>query len=114
MTTAQLIIDCDTHVSEPTDLWTSRIGKKWGDQVPHAVTEADGREFWVIGNKRLVGTGQLATAGWDATAPTFPPTLALADRASWDPTERLARMDEYGLHAQVLYPNILAFHMPVF
>src|SRR5258708_7363973 len=29
------IIDVDSHISEPGDLWTSRVSKKWGDLVPH-------------------------------------------------------------------------------
>lgn len=114
MTVTDLIIDCDTHVSEPPDLWTSRLGSKWGDAVPHVVTEPDGREMWVVGGNRIAGAGQFAMAGWGETERPFPPTLADADPASWDPHERLTRMDEYGLHAQVLYPNILAFYMPLF
>lgn len=114
MTATDLIIDCDTHVSEPPDLWTSRLGRKWGDAVPHVVVEPDGREMWVVGDLRIAGAGQFAMAGWGETERPFPPTFADADPASWDPGERLARMDEYGLHAQVLYPNILAFYMPLF
>jgi uncharacterized protein len=114
MTAPIRIIDCDTHVSEPIDLWTSRIGRKWGDKAPRTVRDEQDREFWMIGDKRLVGSGQLATAGWPATAPAYPPSLDKADPASWEPNHRLQRMDEYGLYAQVLYPNILAFYMPVF
>ena len=29
------VIDIDTHISEPEDLWTSRLSAKWGDRVPH-------------------------------------------------------------------------------
>ena len=29
------VIDTDTHVIEPYDLWTSRLPARWGDQVPH-------------------------------------------------------------------------------
>ena len=30
------VIDTDTHVIEPYDLWTSRLSlAKWGDKVPH-------------------------------------------------------------------------------
>src|SRR5207302_4861836 len=29
--------------------------------------------------------------------------------ATWDPKPRLARMDEYGIHAQILYPNVAIF-----
>ena len=31
------------------------------------------------------------------------------DIATWEPTARLARMDEYGIWAQVLYPNVAGF-----
>ena len=30
------VIDTDTHIIEPYDLWTSRLDVgKWGDKVPH-------------------------------------------------------------------------------
>ena len=33
---AYRVIDTDTHVIEPYDLWTSRLDVgKWGDKVPH-------------------------------------------------------------------------------
>ena len=31
------VIDVDTHVTEPPDVWTSRVSSKWGDLVPHVV-----------------------------------------------------------------------------
>ena len=37
-------IDTDTHITEPADVWTSRVStKKWGDAVPH-VEKRDGRD----------------------------------------------------------------------
>ena len=30
-----MIIDVDSHISEPGDLWTSRVSNRWGDLVPH-------------------------------------------------------------------------------
>ena len=39
------VIDVDTHVSEPEDLWTSRVSvKKWGDMVPHVVPYEEAME----------------------------------------------------------------------
>ena len=32
--TALPIVDVDSHVTEPPDLWTSRLSPKWGDEVP--------------------------------------------------------------------------------
>ena len=31
------VIDVDTHLTEPPDVWTSRVSSKWGDAVPHIV-----------------------------------------------------------------------------
>jgi hypothetical protein len=28
------IIDADTHLTEPHDLWTSRAPREWADRVP--------------------------------------------------------------------------------
>ena len=34
------IIDCDTHITEPRDVWTSRVPAKYLDHVPHVVRNA--------------------------------------------------------------------------
>jgi predicted TIM-barrel fold metal-dependent hydrolase len=103
------IIDVDSHVSEPGDLWTSRMSvAKWGSLVPHVRRdESTGEDFWYVGDKRLMGVGAAAIAGWHDFFPSHPPTLAEADPGAFDPTARLQRMDEYGLQAQLLYPNVL-------
>jgi predicted TIM-barrel fold metal-dependent hydrolase len=107
------IIDVDTHVTEPADLWTSRLPSRFGDKVPHVVTEPSGAEMWYLGDRRLSGAAKFAAAGWRDYPPSYPPRYDQADSAAWDPVQRLQRMDEYGLHTQVLYPNILAFYMPM-
>ena len=28
-------IDTDTHITEPADVWTSRVASKWGAKIPH-------------------------------------------------------------------------------
>jgi predicted TIM-barrel fold metal-dependent hydrolase len=109
-----LLIDTDTHVSEPPDLWTSRVSDDWKGLVPHVIVDDNGRERWSVGTKLLEGSSKWAAAGWTEYPPSAPPTLAEADPGSWDPAARLERMDEYGIFAQVLYPNILAFYMQMF
>ena len=111
------VIDVDTHVSEPEDLWTSRVSKKWGDLIPHVVRDPRGQrhpdqpvgDVWIFGGELATGTGLFAMAGHDKYFPQHPPTLADADPAAFDAKARLERMDEYGLHAQVLYPNVAGF-----
>lgn len=106
------IIDVDSHVTEPPDLWTSRLPvDKWGDKVPHVRwDEASGQERWFIGDTRLSGVGAGACAGWHKHFPEYPPTLADTDPATWDPDHRLTRLNDMGIGAQLLYPNVLGVH----
>jgi predicted TIM-barrel fold metal-dependent hydrolase len=51
----------------------------------------------------------MAMAGWHEYYPGFPPTYREMDPGAYDAAPRLARLDEYGVYAQVLFPNILGF-----
>jgi uncharacterized protein len=104
------IIDTDTHVVEHPDLWTSRVSGKWGERVPHVRWDADaGEEAWFTGDIRLGAVGGPAMAGWHEYPPDHPRRWADADPTAWDPAKRLGVMDDYGIHAQVLYPNVAVF-----
>jgi predicted TIM-barrel fold metal-dependent hydrolase len=104
------VIDADSHVSEPEDLWTSRISSKWGDLVPHVVFDPEKSEDrWWIAGKQFMATAGAAMAGWKEPPPDHPPTLQDADHGAWDVKERLKRMDEYGIWSQVVYPNVGGF-----
>ncbi|WP_241384586.1 amidohydrolase family protein [Rhodococcus sp. CH91] len=104
------IIDTDTHVVEPPDLWTSRMSKKWGDLVPHVRwDEQRGDEAWFVSGTRMSAVGSPAMAGWHEYPPSCPPRFVDTDPRSWDPGKRLALMDDYGIHAQILYPNVAVF-----
>ncbi|HEY1278132.1 MAG TPA: amidohydrolase family protein [Acidimicrobiales bacterium] len=105
------IIDTDTHVVEPPDLWTSRVASKWGDLVPHVEwDDVAQEEAWYTGDERLAAAGRAAMAGWTDYPPFHPRRFADTDPVAWDATKRLGLMDEYGIHAQVLYPNVAVFN----
>jgi predicted TIM-barrel fold metal-dependent hydrolase len=110
------VVDVDSHVTEPADLWTSRIStKRWGELVPHVkFSEHLQMDRWYVGEQRLPAVAASAYAGWTEFPPSPPPTLADADPASFDPRQRVKRLDEYGIAKQVLYPNILGFYSHVF
>jgi uncharacterized protein len=108
------IIDVDSHVSEPVDLWSSRLPAKWKELGPRVVADDSGQQSWMIGDKMLPAVGMFAVAGWPERPPAYPNTLEEADPASWQAAARLQRLDEYGVRAQTIYPNILAFFLPVF
>jgi uncharacterized protein len=105
------VIDTDTHVTEPADLWTSRIStQKWGDKVPHVKWDAKSQEeFWYFGGERVMSTASPAMAFWHEFPPGHPHSLADAHPTTTDVAQRVALMDDYGIHAHVLYPNIAGF-----
>ncbi len=109
------VIDTDTHVTEPPDLWTSRLPRKWTDLAPHVEMDpeiSEGR--WVVGDKWLSPVGYYMMAGWKAPVPSHPLTIEDGDRGAWDPVTRLQRMDEYGIRAQILYANVISFNLGTF
>lgn len=105
------VIDTDAHISEPPDLWTSRISsQKFGDQIPRLEWDEKNKlDRWIVGGKRLTGVAGWAMAGWKDFPPSFPPTMADADPGAFDALERVKWMDNAGVTAQVIYPNLLAF-----
>jgi len=104
------VIDVDSHVSEPADLWTSRVSSKWGDAVPHIVSDPrSGKEIWKVGGTPVLPVGMTAIAGFDGTLPESPDTMADIPPGAHDAGARLAYLDSEGIHAQVLYPNVGGF-----
>ncbi len=108
MSPAQLIIDADSHVTEPRDVWTSRVPARFRDEVPH-VERTDGVDTWYLQGERLGTMGVSAPAGWPEHPPEYPPTLEDCLPAASEAKERLRYMDEAGIWAQVLYPNVGGF-----
>src|SRR4051812_6427441 len=95
------VVDTDAHISEPADLWTSRLPSKWQDIAPHVERDSNvGADRWRVGDEWLFPVGIYAHAGWHEFAPG-PPTLGDADPAAWDPHQRLVRIDEFGIDVQV-------------
>jgi predicted TIM-barrel fold metal-dependent hydrolase len=106
------VIDVDTHVTEPHDLWTSRAPAAYRDRVPQVV-EVDGQPMWSIDGVptgrasassvvRRDGTRHRGTAfiGW---------TFDDAHLAAHDVDARVALMDELGVWAHIIYPNAAGF-----
>ncbi len=104
------VIDADTHVVEPYDLWTSRVDGRWKDDVPTVGwSEEKGQDVWMLGGVPFASATSAAQAGWHEFPPSRPPRLSDADPATWDARERVRAMDRYGISAQVLYPNVAGF-----
>jgi predicted TIM-barrel fold metal-dependent hydrolase len=108
------VIDADSHVTEPPDLFTSRVPRKWVEVVPRVETHPrTHHSHWRIGDSWLQSVGYFAMAGWDDYPPFSPFELADIDPASYEASARLTRMDQYGLDRQILYPNVIGFAAPL-
>jgi predicted TIM-barrel fold metal-dependent hydrolase len=107
------VIDTDTHYSEPWDLWTSRAPAHLKDRVPQVRT-IDGEVQWTIdGDKRLAskcGHSAVMRDGTKAGGFSFyGRTVHEAHEGASQMKARLRVMDDQGIFAQVVYPNILGF-----
>ena len=100
------IVDCDTHFTEPADLWTSHAPAGMKDKMPH-VRRINGADQWFVGDKHFgsIGgnviakdhnklLGRLAFQNYDQINP-----------GSYDVKERLKDMDAMGVWAQICFQN---------
>ncbi|MSR13250.1 MAG: amidohydrolase [Gammaproteobacteria bacterium] len=106
--TTYSIIDVDTHVTEVPDLWSKRVPAKMRDAAPRVETDSAGRAWWWLGQHRIVSVGLTATAG---TGDFKHPPKGYDDMhaGAFDPHARLKYMDDMGIWAMVLYPNVGGF-----
>ena len=123
------IVDTDTHLTEPGDLWTSRAPAKYKDLVPR-VEFLDGDDFntafgwsrntserspvWAVENDIMLGF-----AGGASCIDKNNHKVRGAEFIKWPLTDvspgatyvepRLAMMDDVGIHTQIIYPNAIGF-----
>ncbi len=108
------VVDVDTHLSEPADLWTSRASAKWRERVPQIRRGADGRPQWTIDGDRSMGVGSACSVvhadGRKADGIEFTNWQVDEVHPACSQTRaRMALMDELGVHAQVIYANVMGF-----
>jgi predicted TIM-barrel fold metal-dependent hydrolase len=104
------IIDADTHVTETPDLWTSRAPAGMRDRVPRIETSSKGTQRWVLGDNRgvLANPGMTATAGVGSFK-NPPKNFEQMHPGAYDAQARLKYMDQMGIWAMVMYPNVGGF-----
>jgi predicted TIM-barrel fold metal-dependent hydrolase len=108
------VIDVDTHISEPEDLWTKRAPAKFKDRVPQ-IGMVNGQVSWVIDGTHPIGLGASASCMFDKNGrpsdglefTTWRAAEVLP--AAYSVKERLELMDEAHVHAQIVYPNVIGF-----
>lgn len=110
------IIDTDSHWSEPFDLWTKRAPKQYAERVPQVRQTGHGRNDWYIDDKLAfpyAGTSFVNRVGDKTRAASMNLETGIAwdeiHPASYDPKARVELLDQLGMYAQIVYPNVLGF-----
>ena len=103
------VIDVDTHLTEPPDVWTARMPASLHDKVPH-IERVDGRDTWMVNGESLGSPGYYSMAGFDGLMPLkIPETYDEIAPSMYDAQARLEFLDSQGIWAQILYPNVGGF-----
>lgn len=104
-----LVVDCDSHVMEPPELWKEYLEPRFRDRAIR-IEERDGVEHLIIG-EQVVLSGVLAGLGGSGVPVErlFGGSMRYVDGCppgSWDPAGRAALLDAWGVDAGVLFPTI--------
>ncbi len=110
------VIDSDTHITEPGDLWTSRLPARYKAVAPHIVRDPEtGIDSWRIGDhETFLPVGFTAVAGWPEPFPAAPRNMDEVPKAAYDASARLEYMDRVGIWSMALYPNVGGFGSQAF
>lgn len=104
-----LVVDCDSHVLEPADLWQRYLEPEFRDRAIR-IERRDGVEHLIIGEVSVL-QGTLAGLGGAGRDPAvlFGGGLGYADccdPASYDPAARARLLDDWRVDKGVLFPTI--------
>jgi predicted TIM-barrel fold metal-dependent hydrolase len=99
------LISADSHVTEPGDLWTSRVGPTLRDRVPRIVHLDEGAAWVMEGVPRPVAFGFTVCAGNRPEDLKDWMPIEEMRAGGWDPAVRLEELDEDRVDAEVLFPN---------
>jgi predicted TIM-barrel fold metal-dependent hydrolase len=105
------LISADSHVSEPPDLWATRVDQKYRDRAPRLAVNLPGKEgayFLYEGYApHPIGIGLGAGKSPEELAEFLTKaTYADARPGGWDPAERVKDNDLDGVEADVLYTTL--------
>jgi hypothetical protein len=112
----ELIISSDSHVFEPTDLWTRRIDKAFRQRAPRLQRVGDVDHVVVEDGQTIAGIGLISNAGARFEAPeTISDHGRFEDVHSggYDPEQHLKDMRIDGVAGEVLYPSQGLFYFKV-
>ncbi len=105
------LISADSHVSEPPDLWETRVDKRYRERAPRLAVDPPGLEgaFFLYEGyaPHPIGIGLGAGKSPEELQEFLTKaTYADARPGGWDPAERLKDNERDGVEADVLYTTL--------
>jgi predicted TIM-barrel fold metal-dependent hydrolase len=100
------IVDCDTHVTEVPDLFTSRAPAKYKDKVPY-IRRVNGVDRWFVGDRDWgsMGGNVIRADNNKLLGRLAFPTFDEGHKGAHEVKARLQAMDEMGVYAQICFQN---------
>jgi predicted TIM-barrel fold metal-dependent hydrolase len=102
------IVSADSHFLEPPTMFQEKLGKKFGDRVPHTIVGDDGVPMlvgedvlpqpvtgWCSAGHPSPDLERIRKMGWDA-----------ADKGAWNPADRLDAQDRDNVKAEILFTSM--------
>ncbi len=105
------VVDADTHMTEVHDLFTKRAPKGFEERVPRVV-DVDGQATWVMEDSPIAPARGGGVVGRDGQKLPMIEShmkwgIEQIHQAAYDPKVRLALMDQFGIHAEIVFPNAI-------
>lgn len=100
------IVDCDTHFTEPADLWTRNAPAGMKDKMPH-VKRINGADQWFVGDRHFgsIGGNVIAKDGNKLLGRLAFQNYDQINPGSYSVPDRLKDMDAMGVWAQICFQN---------
>ncbi|MAG30330.1 MAG: amidohydrolase [Deltaproteobacteria bacterium] len=107
------IIDVDAHITEPHDLWSSRAPASLKGRLPRVEQTPEGPR-WIVDRDVQIASGNPSSViGRDGQKSRgtefFGWQIEDVHEACYDMKARVSLLDEFGIFAQILYPNVAGF-----
>jgi len=100
------IVDCDTHITEPPDIFTSRAPAKFKGKVPE-IRRVNGVDRWFVGDRDFgtMGGNVIRADNNKLLGRLAFQTIEEGHQGAYQTKARLKAMDDMGIYAQICYQN---------
>ena len=102
-----LIFDTDQHITEPPDLWVSRLPKKHQEMAPRVIEHEEFKHGWsFFGGQIIRPMGLQSQSSTDPRQNHPNKRYEELDPGCFDPRERVKVLDIDGVKAALIFPSV--------